>query len=84
MTAFTFGFRMPSTEEKVGRKFTASIQTAWKYQYHDEGLGFRHALSLEYTFRPDLFLEMEYTYDSKLLYDRREDKRIWLRHVFAF
>jgi hypothetical protein len=64
--------------------YSGQLQTAWKYQYHDEGLGFRHALSLEYTFRPDLFLEMEYTYDSKLLADRREDKRIWLRHVFPF
>jgi len=64
--------------------YSGQLQTAWKYQYHDEGLGFRHALSLEYTFRPDLFLEMEYTYDSKLLYDRREDKRIWIRHVFPF
>jgi hypothetical protein len=64
--------------------YSGQLQTAWKYQYHDEGLGFRHSLSLEYTFRPDLFLEMEYTYDSKLLADRREDKRIWLRHVFPF
>ncbi|MBN1779767.1 translocation/assembly module TamB domain-containing protein [bacterium] len=64
--------------------YSGQIQTPWKYQYYDEGLGFRHALSVEYTFRPDLFLEMEYTYDSKLLHDRREDKRIWLRHVFPF
>ncbi|MBN2105314.1 hypothetical protein JW835_14850 [bacterium] len=64
--------------------YSGQLQTAWKYQYHEEGLGFRHALSLEYTFRPDLFVEMEYTYDSKLLYDRREDKRIWIRHVFPF
>jgi hypothetical protein len=29
-------------------------------------------------------LELEYTYDSQLLYRRREDKRIWLKHVFPF
>jgi hypothetical protein len=54
------------------------------FRYHTQGLGFRHALTLEYTIRPDLFLEMEYTYDSQLLSDRREDKRIWIRHIFPF
>jgi hypothetical protein len=63
--------------------YSGQVQTPWKYQYYDESLGFRHSLSVEYTFRPDLFLEMEYTYDSKLLHDRREDKRIWLKHVFS-
>jgi hypothetical protein len=54
------------------------------FRYHAQGLGFRHALTLEYTIRPDLFLEMEYTYDSQLLSDRREDKRLWIRHIFPF
>ncbi len=54
------------------------------FRYHSQGLGFRHALTLEYTIRPDLFLEMEYTYDSQLLSDRREDKRLWIRHIFPF
>ena len=54
------------------------------FRYHTQSIGFRHAFTLEYTIRPDLFLEMEYTYDSQLLSDRREDKRIWIRHIFPF
>jgi len=64
--------------------YSGQIQQGIEWRYHTHGLGFRHALSLEYTIRPDLFLQMEYTYDSQLLSDRREDKRIWLRHVFPF
>lgn len=54
------------------------------FHYLTHGIGFRHALSLEYTIRPDLYLQMEYIYDSQLLSDRREDKRIWIRHIFPF
>ena len=64
--------------------YSGQVQQGIEWRYHTHGLGFRHALSLEYTIRPDLFLQMEYTYDSQLLSDRREDKRIWLRHVFPF
>ena len=64
--------------------YSGQVQEGIGFRYHTHGLGFRHALSLEYTIRPDLFLQMEYTYDSQLLSDRREDKRIWLRHVFPF
>ncbi|MFO7892041.1 MAG: hypothetical protein R6V04_17070 [bacterium] len=52
--------------------------------YPDYGLGFKHSLSLEYMIHSDLFLEMEYTYNSLLLSDRQVDKRIWIRHVFPF
>ena len=64
--------------------YTGQIQDAVGMRYDQPTLGFRHALSLEYTIRPDLFLEMEYRYDSHLLEDRRRDRRIWLRHVFPF
>jgi len=64
--------------------YSGQVHKGVGFQYQTHGLGFRHALILEYTIQPDLFLEMEYTYDSKLLWDRREDKRIWIRHVFPF
>ncbi|MBN2028726.1 translocation/assembly module TamB domain-containing protein [bacterium] len=63
--------------------YSGQVQNEMYLQYLTHGLGFRHALSLEYTIRPDLYLQMEYTYDSQLLSDRREDKRIWLRHIFS-
>ncbi len=52
--------------------------------YPEYGLGFKHSLSLEYMIQSDLFLQMEYTYNSLLLSDRQVDKRIWIRHVFPF
>ena len=64
--------------------YSGQIQSGLGVHYLRHGMGFRHALSLEYTIRPDLFVQMEYTYDSYLLSDRREDKRIWLRHIFPF
>ena len=64
--------------------YSGQVQKDMGVQYRLNGLGFRHAISLEYSIRPDLFLEMEYTYDSQLLSDRREDKKIWLRHIFPF
>lgn len=64
--------------------YSGQVQQGIGIQYDPYHIGFRHALSLEYTIRPDLLLQMEYTYDSHLLSDRREDKRIWLRHVFPF
>lgn len=64
--------------------YSGQVHDGYRYQYPIGGLGIRHALILEYTIRPDLFLEMEYMYDTQLLAERREDKRIWLRHVFPF
>ncbi len=52
--------------------------------YPDYGISFKHSLFLEYMIHSDLFLQMEYTYDSLLLSDRQVDKRIWIRHVFPF
>ncbi|MCK5145776.1 hypothetical protein KAR48_03420 [bacterium] len=65
--------------------YSGQIHDGYRYHYPIEGrIGMRHALILEYTIKPDLFLEMEYMYDTQLLSERREDKRIWLRHVFPF
>lgn len=64
--------------------YSGQVQNDMGLQYTLHGLGFRHALALEYSIRPDLFLEMEYTYDSQLFSERREDKKIWLRHIFPF
>jgi len=64
--------------------YSGEVQRDIGLQYHMHGLGFRHALTMEYTIRPNLFLEMEYRYDSQLLSERREDKRLWIRHIFPF
>ena len=64
--------------------YTGEVQNDYRYVYPMHGIGLRHALAVEYAIRPELMLELEYTYDSQLLVQRREDKRIWLRHVFPF
>jgi hypothetical protein len=64
--------------------YSGQVQNGQDVRYPTHGIGLRHALSLEYIIRPDLFLQVEYTYDSQLLSDRREDKRIWIKHVFPF
>jgi hypothetical protein len=64
--------------------YSGEIQNQYGYWLPNNALGLRHSLSLEYSIRPDLFLEMEYFYDNRLLMERREDKRIWLKHVFPF
>jgi hypothetical protein len=64
--------------------YSGEIQNEYSYWLPNNGLGLRHSVSLEYSIRPDLFLEMEYFYDNRLLMQRREDKRIWVRHVFPF
>jgi hypothetical protein len=64
--------------------YTGEVQNDYRYVYPMHGIGLRHALAVEYAIKPELMLELEYTYDSQLLVQRREDKRIWLRHVFPF
>jgi hypothetical protein len=62
--------------------YSGQVESDIRYYYQAHGLGLRHALTLEYTIRPDLYLGMEYTYYNQLLIDRREDKRVWIRHTF--
>jgi len=38
---------------------------------------------LEYRINPQILLELEYDYDSLMLYNR-DDKRVVLRHWFPF
>jgi hypothetical protein len=64
--------------------YTGEVQNDFRYVLPQHGIGLRHALALEYLLKPELMLELEYTYDNLLLYERREDKRIWLKHVFPF
>lgn len=64
--------------------YTGEVQNDLRYVLPQHGIGLRHALALEYIVKPELMLELEYTYDNLLLYERREDKRIWLKHVFPF
>ena len=64
--------------------YSGQIQSGIGFRYPIHGVGFKHALTIEYALRPDLFIEMEYMYNSLLLSNMREDKRIWIRHVFPF
>ena len=93
MPQFDYKFLLRSTRWTLGKylgpgifiTYTGQVQNEQYYHgYLNRGLGFKHALSLEFTVRPDIFLEFEYMYDSQLLSDRREDKKIWLRHIFPF
>lgn len=64
--------------------YSGQVGSEVYYYYNTNHLGLKHSFSLEYSIMPDLFLEFEYMYDSQLLYDRREDKRVWIRHTFPF
>jgi len=62
--------------------YSGEVGSGWQYTYPLYRIGLRHAIFLEYIIRPELLLELEYNYDSMLLHERREDKRIFLKHVF--
>ncbi len=91
-TEFDARYLLRSTKFMLGKYLMPGLFLTYSGQFEDNlgfryltpGLGYRQSLTLEYTIRPDLFLQMEYTYDSQLLEDRRKDKRIWLRHIFPF
>ncbi len=63
--------------------YTGEVETGFRYEPHQQQLGFRHTLGLEYRISPDLILEMVYDYDSLLLW-RKTDRKILLRHSFPF
>ncbi len=64
-------------------QYTGQIEAGVEYRYQDKGLGLRHTFGLEYRISPQVLLELEYDYDSLMLYNR-DDKRIMLRHWFPF
>jgi len=84
-------FLLRSTKLMVGKYlaqrlfllYTGQLEAGLDYRYQQEGFGFRHTLGLEYRINPSLLLQMEYDYNSLLLW-QKEDKKIMLRHSFPF
>lgn len=84
-------FLLRSTKLMVGKYlaerlfllYTGQLEAGMNYHYQQEGFGFRHTLGLEYRINSSLLLQMEYDYDSLLLW-QKEDKKILLRHSFPF
>jgi len=64
-------------------QYTGQIESGVGYRYKEKELGFRHTLGLEYQINPQVLVELEYDYDSLMLYNRN-DKRILVRHWFPF
>jgi hypothetical protein len=64
-------------------QYTGQIESGVGYRYKEKELGFRHTLGLEYQINPQVLVELEYDYDSLMLYNRN-DKRILIRHWFPF
>lgn len=62
--------------------YSGEVGSGLSYTSPMYGIGLRHAIFVQYIIRPELLLELEYDYDSMLLHERREDKRIFLKHVF--
>jgi hypothetical protein len=84
-------FLLRSTKLMIGKYlanrllfiYTGQLEAGMDYRYQHEGIGFRHILGLEYRINPTLLLQMEYDYNSLLLW-QKEDKKIMLRHSFPF
>ncbi len=64
-------------------QYTAQVEAGIYYRYKQKGVGLHHVLGLEYRINPQILLELEYDYDSLMLYNR-DDKRVVLRHWFPF
>ncbi|MBN1558876.1 translocation/assembly module TamB domain-containing protein [candidate division KSB1 bacterium] len=64
-------------------QYTGQIESGVGYRYKAKHLGFHHTLGLEYQINPQVLVELEYDYDSLML-EKRDDKRIILRHWFPF
>lgn len=84
-------FLLRSTKLMVGKYladrlfllYTGQLEAGLDYRYQQEGFGLRHTLGLEYRINPSLLLQMEYDYNSLLLW-QQEDKKVLLRHSFPF
>ncbi len=64
-------------------QYTGQIESGIGYRYKAKDLGLHHTIGLEYRISPQILLELEYDYDSLMLYNR-DDARIVLRHWFPF
>ena len=64
-------------------QYTGQIESGVGYRYKEKHLGLHHTLGLEYQINPQVLVELEYDYDSLML-EKRDDKRIILRHWFPF
>lgn len=84
-------FLLRSTKVMVGKylanqiflMYSGQLEAGMDYRYQHEGFGLSHKFGLEYRISSSLLLQMEYDYNSLLLW-RREDKKILLRHSFPF
>ncbi len=63
--------------------YSGTLEAGLDPKYQEKGVGFKHAIDLEYRVSPNLLLELQYSYDSLLLL-QKEDKRIQVRHSFVF
>ena len=83
---------LQSTKVTVGKylanslflQYTGQIESGVDYRFKENNLGWHHTLGLEYRISPQLMVELEYDYDSLLIKENRDDKRIMLRHWFPF
>ena len=64
-------------------QYTGQIESGVRYRYKAKDLGIHHTIGLEFQINPQLLMELEYDYDSLMLYNR-DDKRIVFRHWFPF
>ncbi|MBN1481497.1 hypothetical protein EH223_03955 [candidate division KSB1 bacterium] len=64
-------------------QYTGQIESGIGYRYKEKHIGLHHTFGLEYQINAQLLVELEYDYDSLML-EKRDDKRIILRHWFPF
>ncbi len=84
-------FLLRSTKVMIGKyladqiflSYSGQLEAGLDYRYQHEGFGLSHKFGLEYRINPSLLLQMEYDYNSLLLW-QRDDKKILLRHTFPF
>ncbi len=64
-------------------QYTGQLESGVGYRYREKEIGLRHTLGLDYRINPQVLVELQYDYDSSMLYNR-DDKRIVVRHWFPF
>ncbi|MFQ5751287.1 MAG: hypothetical protein ACE5HI_04755, partial [bacterium] len=63
--------------------YTGELKAGIDYRFQDKGVGLEHIFGVEYRLNSSWLLQMEYDYNT-LLENRKDDKKIWLRHSFPF